>query len=129
MKTANHSIYYSGDTGYFDGFKTIGEKYGPFDIAFLETGAYNEKWHHIHMYPEETVQASIDLKAKILHPIHWATFNLSLHSWYDPMRRLTDAADSLNVTAATPIVGETTIFGTYVPQNKWWEEVLAMKEK
>jgi len=120
-----HKIYFSGDSGYFDGFKTIGDKYGPFDIAFLETGAYHEKWHHIHMFPEETVQASIDLKGKVLHPIHWATFNLSLHSWFDPMERLTRSADSLNVLAATPIVGETTVFDEYIPRDKWWEGVLA----
>jgi L-ascorbate metabolism protein UlaG (beta-lactamase superfamily) len=124
----HHKIYFSGDTGYFDGFKTIAKKYGPFDMAFLETGAYNEKWHHIHMFPEETVQASIDLGSKVLHPIHWATFNLSLHSWYDPMERLTRAADSLNVVVATPIVGETTVFGEYIPTNKWWEEMIINNE-
>ena len=129
IKSANHKIYFSGDTGYFDGFKQIGEKYGPFDITFLETGAYNEKWHHIHMFPEETVRASIDLKGRILHPIHWATFNLSLHTWYDPMQRLSRAADSLNVVTATPIVGETTRLGEYLPASKWWVEVLARKSE
>ena len=106
----------------------IGEKYGPFDITFVETGAYNERWHHIHMFPEETVQAHIDLRGNVLHPIHWATFNLSLHSWYEPMVRLTNAADSLGVTAATPIVGETTIFNEYIPQQKWWEEQLVNQD-
>lgn len=127
IKTDHHKIYFSGDSGYFDGFKKIGEKYGPFDMTFLETGAYNEKWHHIHMYPEETVQAHIDLGGKILHPIHWATFNLSLHTWYDPMERLTSQAESLGVTAATPIVGETTIYGEYIPTDKWWNDVLAQE--
>jgi L-ascorbate metabolism protein UlaG (beta-lactamase superfamily) len=127
IKTNHHKIYFSGDSGYFDGFKKIGEKYGPFDITFLETGAYNEKWHHIHMYPEETVQAHIDLGGKILHPIHWATFNLSLHTWYDPMERLTNKTESLGITTATPIVGETTIFGEYIPTDKWLIDVLAQK--
>lgn len=128
IKGPKHKIYYSGDSGYFEGFKQIGAKYGPFDIAFIETGAYNEKWHHIHMFPEETVQASIDLGSKILHPIHWATFNLSLHTWYDPLERLTAAAESLGVTTATPVVGETTILGDYIPQNKWWLNFIAGKE-
>lgn len=125
VKAPIHTIYFSGDSGYFETFKKIGKKYGPFDMTFLETGAYNEKWHHIHMFPEETVQAHLDLGGKILHPIHWATFNLSLHSWYDPMERLIKAADSLAVTTATPIVGETTIYGEYIPTNNWWESVLA----
>jgi L-ascorbate metabolism protein UlaG (beta-lactamase superfamily) len=125
IKAPNHKIYFSGDSGYFEGFKQIGEKYGPFDMTFLETGAYNEKWHHIHMFPEETVQAHIDLQGKVLHPIHWATFNLSLHTWFDPMERLTKQAESLGITTATPIVGETTIFGEYIPTDKWWIDVLA----
>jgi L-ascorbate metabolism protein UlaG (beta-lactamase superfamily) len=125
VKAPNHKIYFSGDSGYFDGFKRIGEKYGPFDMTFMETGAYNEKWHHIHMFPEETVQAHLDLGGKVLHPIHWATFNLSLHTWYDPMERLTKAADTLGVAAATPIVGETTIYGEYIPTHKWWESIIS----
>ena len=80
------------------------------------------------MFPEETVQANIDLNGIVLHPIHWATFNLSLHSWFDPMERLTNAADSLGVTAATPVVGETTIFDEYIPTKKWWEELVVKVE-
>jgi L-ascorbate metabolism protein UlaG (beta-lactamase superfamily) len=124
VKGPHHIIYYSGDSGYFDGFKMIGEKYGPFDIAIVESGAYDERWHHIHMFPEEAVQASIDLQSEILHPIHWATFNLALHSWYDPMQRLTTAADSLGIVAATPVVGETTVFGEYIPTDRWWEKLI-----
>ncbi len=128
VKAPHHRIYFGGDSGYFDGFKTIGERYGPFDITFLESGAYNEKWHHIHMYPEETVQAHIDLKGKILHPIHWATFKLSLHPWYEPMQRLTDAAEAMNVITATPIVGESTIYNKYIPNDQWWDAILAGNE-
>jgi L-ascorbate metabolism protein UlaG (beta-lactamase superfamily) len=127
IKGLFHKIFYSGDSGYFDGFKQIGEVYGPFDLTFIETGAYNEKWHFIHMFPEETVQAHIDLQGKILHPIHWATFNLSLHSWFEPMERLTDAADSLKVKTAIPVVGETTVFNEYIPSVKWWELIIANK--
>jgi L-ascorbate metabolism protein UlaG (beta-lactamase superfamily) len=128
IKAPNHKIYFSGDSGYFDGFKQIGEKYGPFDMTFLETGAYNEKWHHIHMFPEETVQAHLDLGGKVLHPIHWATFNLSLHTWFDPMDRLTTTAEELEVITATPIVGETTIYNEHIPQTKWWESVLTAEK-
>ena len=127
VKTQNHKIYFTGDSGYFDGFKKIGEKYGPFDMTFIECGAYNEKWHHIHMYPEETVQAHLDLKGKILHPIHWGTFNLSLHSWYEPMERLSKAAELAGVKTATPIVGETTVNDSNIPTEKWWEEAMTNK--
>ena len=121
----NHRLFFGGDSGYFDGFKWIGDQFGPFDMTFLETGAYNEKWHHIHMFPEETVQAHLDLGGNLLHPLHWATFNLSLHSWYDPMRRLTRAAEKLGVNVALPKHGETTVYGGDIPTDHWWEEILA----
>lgn len=121
VQSDNYKIYFSGDSGYFEGFKLIGNKYGPFDMTFLECGAYNEKWHHIHMYPEETVQAHLDLKGNILHPIHWGTFNLSLHSWFDPMNRLSKSAETAGVKVATPVAGGTTIYPDSIPENKWWK--------
>jgi len=121
IRGPHHKVFFSGDSGYFDGFKKIGEKYGPFDMTFMECGAYNEKWHHIHMYPEETVQAHLDVKGKLLHPIHWGTFNLSLHPWFEPMERLSKAAAAAGVQTATPVVGDTTIYGQYIPSEKWWK--------
>jgi len=121
IQTVRHRVFFSGDSGYFDGFKKIGEAYGPFDMTFIECGAYNEKWHFIHMFPEETLQAHLDLKGKILHPIHWATFNLSLHAWYEPMERLHKAAEHSQVSLATPVVGGTTVFNNSVAQTKWWQ--------
>jgi L-ascorbate metabolism protein UlaG (beta-lactamase superfamily) len=121
IMTPFHRLFFSGDSGYFDGFKKIGDKYGPFDMTFIECGAYNKSWAQVHLFPEETVQAHLDLKGVVLHPIHWATFNLALHSWYDPMVRLTAAAESRNVKYATPIVGETTLYGKTIPTTKWWE--------
>ncbi|MCP4220198.1 MAG: hypothetical protein GY765_36540 [bacterium] len=115
-----HKVFFSGDSGYFDGFKKIGETYGPFDMTFMECGAYNERWHHIHMYPEETVQAHLDVKGKVLHPIHWGTFNLSLHAWYEPMQRFTKAAAAAGVRTATPIAGDTVVYGQYMGTEKWW---------
>lgn len=120
----DHKVFFSGDGGYSEDFKAIGEKYGPFNMTFMESGAYNEKWHHIHMYPEKTVQAHIDLKGEVLHPIHWATFNLALHPWYEPMDRLLNEAWGRNVKVSMPIVGETTIYGKYIPTNLWWEEFM-----
>lgn len=125
IKTDNHRVYFSGDSGYFDGFKQIGDVYGPFDLTFIECGAYNEKWHYVHMYPEETVQAHIDLKGKVLHPIHWGTFDLSLHSWYEPMNRLAIAAQKENIEIATPVVGDTTVYNHYIPNQRWWDTRLA----
>ena len=124
VKTPNHSLFFSGDSGYFQGFKQIGEKYGPFDMTFIECGAYNTSWSQVHMFPEQTVQAHIDLKGQLLHPIHWGTFNLALHPWYEPMERLSSEARSRNVRTATPIVGETTIYGKHIPVGRWWQQAM-----
>ena len=123
-----HKIYFSGDSGYFEGFKQIGDKYGPFDYTFMECGAYNEKWHFVHMYPEETVQAHIDLKGKILQPMHWGTFDLALHSWYDPMIRVAKAADSLGIKLSTPIVGKTITINENLMTKRWWEDVIGSEK-
>ena len=120
VESPNHKIYLSGDSGYSETFKKIGEKYGPFDMTFMECGAYNEKWHHIHMYPEETVQAHLDLKGKVLHPIHWGTFNLSLHAWNEPMERFIKAAELNNISYAIPVVGSTVEYPDNLPTAKWW---------
>lgn len=131
IATLDHNIYFSGDSGYFDGFKTIGEKYGPFDIAFMECGAYNKEWADVHMFPEETVQASLDLKAHYVWPIHWGTFNLALHDWFDPMKRVTLAAESRGVRLLTPIFGQIVDYPGRMETEKWWapylpEEILSM---
>jgi L-ascorbate metabolism protein UlaG (beta-lactamase superfamily) len=117
----DHRLYFGGDSAYFPGFKEIGKQYGPFDMTFLECGAYNPAWHEVHMFPEETVQAHLDLKGNVLHPIHWGTFKLALHAWDDPMKRLTAAASSANIRTATPVVGQSTIFGSFIPNGHWWE--------
>jgi L-ascorbate metabolism protein UlaG (beta-lactamase superfamily) len=122
-----HRIFYSGDSGYFTGFKEIGEKYGPFDMTFLECGAYDKAWHFVHMMPEEVIQAHLDLKGNILHPIHWGTFNLAYHDWFDPMQRLSKAAAASNIQVATPITGETTIFNTKIPNTHWWKATMLAK--
>jgi L-ascorbate metabolism protein UlaG (beta-lactamase superfamily) len=126
IKSPFHKLYFSGDSGYFDGFKQIGNKYGPFDMTFIECGAYGEGWPKVHMFPEQTVQAHLDLKGNILQPIHWGTFNLALHPWYEPMVRLTAAADLKNIETATPIVGETTVYRRSIPSARWWEQAMEL---
>ncbi len=124
ITTDQFNIFYSGDSGYFNGFKKIGERFGPFDMTFLECGAYDKLWHGVHMFPEETVQAHIDLKGNLLHPIHWGTFNLALHTWSEPMIRVAKATRDNNVTIATPIVGQTISFGSNPYGRHWWNSVL-----
>ena len=114
------NVYFSGDSGYDVHFKEIGERFGPFDIAIMECGQYDEQWPLIHMMPEETVQATIDVKGKLLLPIHWGAFKLSLHSWTDPAERVSKAASEKKVDLTTPIIGETIVIGERAPSIDWW---------
>lgn len=122
IESKGHKVFFSGDTGYFDGFKEIGEKYGPFNITLLEMGAYDEYWPDIHLFPEEAVQAHIDLKGRVLIPIHWGTFRLSFSHWYEPINRLISSANKNNATVATPIAGETVNPDQDIIVNRWWRE-------
>ena len=115
-------IYFGADSGYSPSFKEIGDKYGPFDLCILECGAYSEYWPNIHMMPEETNQAGIDLKAKKLLPVHWGKFSLSLHGWKEPIRRLKKQASLTGVQIVTPRIGQIFEVGVDVAQEEWWEE-------
>lgn len=99
-------VFFSGDSGYFDGFRKIGETYGPFDLTMLETGAYDVNWPGVHMQPEESIQAHIDLKGRRLLPIHNGTFDLSMHSWHDPFDRVVALGEVRHVPVLTPEMGE-----------------------
>ena len=103
----NYKIFFSGDSGYFSGFAKIGEKYGPFDLAIMECGQYNELWHEIHMMPEESVQAAQDLSAEKMLPVHNSAFNLSIHSWDEPLNRAHVEAEKKKVSVIKVIPGET----------------------
>lgn len=118
----SQKIYFSGDSGYGPHFGQIGGKYGPFDFAMLECGQYDLRWHDIHMLPEETAQAAVDLNARLMMPIHWGSFVLALHAWNDPVNRVIARASELNVKVATPKIGEPVIVGQQVfPSARWWE--------
>lgn len=121
IKSPAGNVFFSGDTGYFEELAKIGSDYGPFDIAFMENGAYNKGWTQIHMMPEESVKASLDLKSKVYVPIHWAKFDLAQHDWKDPIVRAVKLADSLGTTISTPLIGEVFTL-TELPQEVWWAD-------
>ncbi len=121
IQSANENIFFSGDSGYASHFKEIGEKYGPFDIALMECGQYNEMWSTIHMMPEETAQAGVDVQAKKIMPIHWGGFKLALHTWTDPIERVSIKAKSLNLDIVTPQIGEPIVIkDTINNSQQWW---------
>ncbi|MEM0993664.1 MAG: MBL fold metallo-hydrolase [Bacteroidota bacterium] len=107
FKTAKENIWFSGDGGYGKHFKVIGERFGPFDFAFMESGQYNYDWHEVHLFPHESVQAAVDAKAKKIMPVHWAGFALSYqHTWQEPADAFVEAAQQQQIAYAVPPLGK-----------------------
>jgi L-ascorbate metabolism protein UlaG (beta-lactamase superfamily) len=123
LTTISKKIFIGGDSGYDKHFAEIGKRFGPFDLAILEDGQYNSKWKYIHMMPEETVQAAIDLRAKKLLPVHWAKFSLSLHAWNEPIIRIKKEAGIKNVRLLHPMIGEYVDLDTDQNFTCWWERI------
>lgn len=116
-------LFFSGDTGYFDGFKEIGRRFGPFDVTMIETGAYDPQWPYVHMQPEQTVQAHVDLRGRWLLPIHNGTFDLAMHAWTDPFERVLALTDARGLALTTPRMGERLDLSTPRVATRWWREV------
>jgi len=121
LESGGQRIVYTGDTGYFAGFKQIGDRFGGFDLALMENGAYDAYWPSMHMSPEETVQAYQDLRGRMLYLVHNSTFNLAFHPWQDPMERVAALAEAQRLTLATPEIGEVLTIGAPRRNVLWWQ--------
>ena len=130
ISSPNHRIYHSGDSGYGDHFRAIGEKLGPIEIGFIKIGDYGEDlgWRDIHMHTEQSVQAALDLRTKIMFPIHWGTFNLSNHDWYEPINLAIEYAFEKKVPLVTPKLGETLTYGDPINNVPWWYPLQVLNE-
>ena len=119
IKTPQHNIFYGADSGWFPGFKDIGDLYGPFDLTMLEIGAYGRYWPDIHMGPDHASNAHLALQGKLMMPIHWGTFNLAPHAWDEPIVRLLQYAKEKKIDLFIPEPGKPTeVKG---PLNSgWW---------
>lgn len=121
FKTPNENIWFSGDGGYGEHFKEIGERLGPFDFAMMECGQYCVDWAQIHMFPDESVRAAKEARVKIAMPVHWAGFTLSYqHAWYEPVEDFIKAANTHSLNYITPSIGE--LFDSTSSAKEWWVE-------
>ena len=105
-------FYFAGDTGYFAGFKDIGERFGPFGVAAVPIGAYEPKamMKDVHLNPEEALQAGLDVRAARMLGIHYGTFDLTDEPLDEPPRRFHAEAARRGLAddrVWTPALGET----------------------
>jgi L-ascorbate metabolism protein UlaG (beta-lactamase superfamily) len=119
IKGKKHNIFFGADSGWFPGFKDIGDIFGPFDLTMLEIGAYGKYWSDIHMGPDNASNAHLALKGKLMMPIHWGTFNLAPHAWDEPIQRLLQYAKEKQIDLFIPEPGKPT--EVKAPFNsEWW---------
>lgn len=121
IQTNQYKIFYSGDSGYGPHFKQIGDQYGPFDLALLECGQYSPNWPWTHLWLGQSAQAAVDLKARLLQPVHWGKFVESDHPWNEPIEKLLPAAEKLGVRLNIPRIGEPYVLGNTPKTKVWWD--------
>ena len=124
VKTESNSFYFSGDSGYDIHYKEIGDKYGPFELVFMDSGQYNERWREVHNMPDEAAQAVLDLKGKAMVPIHWGMFNLAIHDWYEPVEESEKYAEKFGIKLMTPKLGQLVSMERQNVFEKWWEDLM-----
>ena len=125
VESQGQKIFHSGDSGYSPHFEQIGETFGQFDISFIKIGDYgiDEGWRDIHMITENSVNAARDLNTSLMFPIHWGTFQLSYHDWFEPINLAVMYAEERNVKLVTPKLGQTITYGDSIRNEMWWKSL------
>ncbi|MCK4838495.1 MAG: MBL fold metallo-hydrolase [Desulfobulbaceae bacterium] len=122
IRGQKHNLYLSGDSGWHEGLSEIGERLGPFDVAFFEIGAYGKirGWKEVHYTPEQAVKAHQAVRGKLMVPCGWGTFDLALFPWSEPIERFLLAADQADIEYLTPGIGEVVDPGQAGSSEAWW---------
>lgn len=83
-------LYHAGDTGWFDGFSQIAQRFPAIRTAMLPVGAYAPRWfmRAQHIDPDEAIKAFRLLGARQFVGMHWGTFKLSDEPLDEPMHLL-----------------------------------------
>lgn len=124
IQTPKRKIYYSGDGGYDAHFAAIGKQHVTVDFAIIENGQYDSAWHSVHMLPEETLKAAIDVNAKRFLPVHNSKFSISKHAWDAPMISLAAENERYHLKIATPMIGEPINLDDSMQVFKqWWKNI------
>jgi L-ascorbate metabolism protein UlaG (beta-lactamase superfamily) len=106
VEGGGQSVYHSGDTAYFDGFRQIGRRLNP-EIALLPIGAYfPDSYRSVHTSPEEALRGFVELGAQQMVPMHYGTFRLGREPMDEPLKRLEAEAVRLNIKERIKILEE-----------------------
>ena len=121
IATANHRVFFSGDTALTPEFEQVREMFAPFDLVMLEVGGFHPSWDHVHLGPDNALEALRMLGGGPFMPVHWGTFNLALHAWDDPAERLHEGETS-GIELLMPQLGAPFEPAHGLPRKAWWRE-------
>lgn len=124
LKGARHCVYFGADSGWWEGFEQIAERFGPFDMTMLEIGAFNELWKDIHLGPDNAAKAFRTMRQDgLLMPIHWGLFDLALHAWKQPIERMIEVAEEFGIPLWSPEPGRPTeVIARRPLLDSWWKQ-------
>ncbi|MDO7907851.1 MBL fold metallo-hydrolase [Paenibacillus sp. JX-17] len=115
------TLYFVGDTGYFRGFKDIGERFD-IHLTLMPIGAYEPEWFMTsqHVNPEEALQGFLDTNSETMIPMHYGTFRLADDTAREALDRLEAERERLGIDAERIQVlghGETLIVHNRPPRK------------
>ena len=107
LEGAGCSLLHTGDSGYCDGFREIGARFGPIDFGMIPIGAYQPRhiMRSMHMNPEEAAQAFLDTRCQRAVAMHWGTFRLTDEPAGEPPLLLARALEQFQIAPQNFITG------------------------
>jgi L-ascorbate metabolism protein UlaG (beta-lactamase superfamily) len=123
LSSPRHRVFFSGDTGLTSEYTAVRERLGPFDLVMLEVGAFHPAWGHIHLGPDNALQALAWLGGGAFLPIHWGTFALAMHDWDQPAETLLERGAPAGARLLMPRLGEAIEPAHEHVLRPWWREV------
>ena len=121
IATGEHRVLHSGDTGWFDGLAGLAA-HGPYDIAMIKSGSYDVLWPDIHLNPEEAVRLNVAVGNPLMLPLHWGTFNLAFHDWFEPPERVLAESARTGTRVVIPMIGAPFEPASAPAPTMWWRE-------
>jgi L-ascorbate metabolism protein UlaG (beta-lactamase superfamily) len=123
IRSPNHRVFFSGDTGLTTEYEAIRARLGPFDLVLLEVGAHHPSWGDIHLGPENALKAHALLGGGPFLPVHWGTFALAIHDWDMPAETLLKLGPDHGAQLLMPRLGEAVEPSHEYPLRPWWRAV------
>lgn len=107
LEGAGCKLWHTGDSGYCEAFREIGERFGPIDFGMIPIGAYQPRhiMHPMHLNPEEAAQVFQETRCRRAVAMHWGTFKLTDEPLGEPLLRLHAALEKLGISRDDFITG------------------------